>query len=861
MKKENTIAILAGVILLMAVILTYANHFHNGFHFDDSHSVVDNIYIRDMKNWKRFFTDATTFSSMPTNQSYRPLLTLTFALDYWLGGKLEPFYFHLSNFLFYVLQLILMYFLFLKIFNLAYEHKWNTWLTLFAVGWYGLHTAHAETINYISARSDSLSTLFVIMAFILYIFSPLATQWYLYLIPMILGTLVKPTALMFAPLLFLYILFFEQEASLKETGGGGERETGGRGNIHLSPYPRVPQSPSSPRGEGVKMASPTSLPLFFREKGSERLPAPNDNLKGFLKTLIITLPAFATSIVLYIFQGVMTPPTFFPSLSPVFNYLISQPFVFLHYVRTFFLPTALSADTDWGVLQSIFDYRFFIGAAFVIGLLIIAFLTSKQRKTRPIAFGILWFFLALLPSSSIIPFSEVMNDHRIFFPFVGLMISVCWGIGLLVFSYEKAIISHRLAHRLASVSLLLAGALILFAHAYGTRQRNKVWRTEESLWYDVTVKSPKNGRGLMNYGCCFMRKGEYGKALSYFEKALVYCPFYGNLFINLAIVKNALERAPAEVEGDFRKAQVYGPNYPASYFFYAKWLNQQKRDTEAVPLLIKTLQLSPSFMQARYLLMDIYALGHRGEELLIMAKETLNIDSHDQLALIYLQALSQEQPDLVPLIEVVKKNPTPENYLNLSLSYYQERQFEKCIEAAKRVLKLKPDYVEAFNNIGCAYIMLGEYEKAIQACEKSIKLKPDFQLAKGNLQWAYRVKDLEKSKQSISTAEDFYGLGLGYYKEGLYEKCIWACNEAIKLKPDYAEAYNNLCAAYNSIGRWDEATAACEKALTIRPDFTLARNNLEYANREYANHECTNREYANREHANREYANRHSKAK
>ena len=62
----------------------------------------------------------------------------------------------------------------------------------------------------------------------------------------------------------------------------------------------------------------------------------------------------------------MTPPTFFPSTTPLFNYLISQPFVFLHYVRTFFLPTALSADTDWEVLQSIVDYRFFIGTAFVI---------------------------------------------------------------------------------------------------------------------------------------------------------------------------------------------------------------------------------------------------------------------------------------------------------------------------------------------------------------------------------------------------------------------------------------------------------------------------------------------------------------
>ena len=45
--------------------------------------------------------------------------------------------------------------------------------------------------------------------------------------------------------------------------------------------------------------------------------------------------------------------------------------------------------------------------------------------------------------------------------------------------------------------------------AYGTRQRNIVWRTEESLWLDATIKSPDNGRGLMNYGVIQMDKGNY----------------------------------------------------------------------------------------------------------------------------------------------------------------------------------------------------------------------------------------------------------------------------------------------------------------------------------------------------------------
>ena len=79
-------------VLAVAALLAvaYSNHFHNGFHFDDSHSIEDNIYVRDLKHIPRYFTDATTFSVLPLNQSYRPVLQTTFAIDYWLGGGYTP---------------------------------------------------------------------------------------------------------------------------------------------------------------------------------------------------------------------------------------------------------------------------------------------------------------------------------------------------------------------------------------------------------------------------------------------------------------------------------------------------------------------------------------------------------------------------------------------------------------------------------------------------------------------------------------------------------------------------------------------------------------------------------------------------
>src|SRR5438270_946507 len=99
--REKAVAGLGGALLLAALVVAYANHFHNSFHFDDAHTIVTNAAIRSLRNIPRFFVDATTFSSLPSNQSYRPLVSTLFAIDYSLGAGpartgLQPFWFHLS---------------------------------------------------------------------------------------------------------------------------------------------------------------------------------------------------------------------------------------------------------------------------------------------------------------------------------------------------------------------------------------------------------------------------------------------------------------------------------------------------------------------------------------------------------------------------------------------------------------------------------------------------------------------------------------------------------------------------------------------------------------------------------------------
>jgi tetratricopeptide (TPR) repeat protein len=762
------------LIIIAATTLVYSNHFNNSFHFDDSHTIENNLFIRDIKNIPLFFKDATTFSSLPSNQSYRPIVSTTLAIDYWLGKGYDMFYFHLSALIVFLLQGILMFFFIFKMYNMSFKNNWNFYMAGVAVAWYLLHPANAETINYIIARSDLQSTFFVVLGFVLYMFSPWCKKNYIYLIPIGIGGLAKPTTVMFAPMLFFYILLFEQNMSLYQ---------------------------------------------IFQ--------------KQFRTQLIVVIkkaiPAFIFCAALYLIIDKLTPSTWESGGYSRFNFMITQPFVIVHYFTTFFLPLGLSADTDWEPLQKMGDIRFFIGCAFIIAMLYIAFKFSKDKRLRPVTYGILWFFLALIPSSSVIPFAEVLNDHRIFFPYIGLVISVCWTLGLLIMKYKKY--ADKLPVKYETL-VAMAVAVILLGYSYGTHERNKVWSTEESLWRDVTIKSPKNARGLMNFGLSQMAHGDYVEAERCFTKALTMWPYYSSLHINMGVVKNATgDKVAAETY--FKNATQYGGHQPDTWFFYGNFLCQQLRYAEAIPMLEKCIDLAPANIGARNVLMKAYNDTGDWDKLSVIARGTLDIMPGNTEAQQYLEASKNRKGKIEMMAEEIKKNPSAEKYFDLSLLYYQAGKYEKCIEAGLEAVKLKPDYADAYNNMCSAYTLIKQYDKAIEACNKAIAIKPDYQLAKNNLADAVtkldKIEHLEDEVKKEPTAENYLDLSLKYYQQAEYQKSVEACEKAIALKPNYAAAYSNMGAAYNMMKQWDKGIDACNKALKIDPEHRLAKGNLNWA--------------------------------
>ncbi len=225
-----------------------------------------------------------------------------------------------------------------------------------------------------------------------------------------------------------------------------------------------------------------------------------------------------------------------------------------------------------------------------------------------------------------------MNDHRMYFAFAGLTLSVVTTLGLLVIKKQQYFEKKKNYEY-----LLIAGFLIIGLNAYGVYQRNQVWRTEETLWKDVTEKSPKNGRGWMNYGLSLMGKGDFKEAIEAYKRAEITNPFYSYLFINFGIAYGALKDSIQAIN-HFEKGRALAPNDYNGYVYYARYCFEEQQLQKARELAEKAIELNPSSYMAREILMGVYQALKMWPQLESLAGSTLVLLPGDTKAMQFMEA-------------------------------------------------------------------------------------------------------------------------------------------------------------------------------------------------------------------------------
>ncbi len=151
----------------------------------------------------------------------------------------------------------------------------------------------------------------------------------------------------------------------------------------------------------------------------------------------------------------------------------------------------------------------------------------------------------------------------------------------------------------------------------------------------------------------------------------------------------------------------------------------------------------------------------------------------------------------------------------------------------KKILELSPNNPHALNNLGYLYAEYGVNTKLAQElCQRAVDMAPESPGFRDSLGWAaFKNRDFRKAEEELlksleikkNVYEPHYHLATVYYASENYEKAAEHYEQAIQLRPDSAEALNNLAYLYTE--RNLNIKRAIEMAETA---VQLEKNNASY---------------------------------
>lgn len=436
--------------------LAYSNCFGVPFVYDDVTSIVQNRVIRDLPA----FLQGEGLRFNPR----RFVTYLSLAINYRLGG-LDVTGYHVFNLAVHLITAVTLYLFALVTLKtprlcssrLA-RHAW--WVALFSALLFVAHPLQTEAVTYVVQRTTSLAAFFYLLCLLLYALAR-GKESRLPAVPLFAGSLVSALLAMLckeiAATLPLAVLLYE--VSFFTSSWRSRLRLLLPLSVLLSVVPLALLSGGRPAGELLSVAD-----RMTRE------------------TALISRT----------------------------QYLLTQFKVIAAYLRQLFVPYGQNIDHDIPLATG------FLAADVLPAFLLLAALLAfagwlyrngtRDAAWRLVGFGIFWFFLTLLVESSLIPIRDVMNEHRLYLPSIGIALAVSTALVLALGSRPRV--------------LLGLGSLLVAALGFATWQRNWVWQSELTLWQDAVRKSPDKGRPLHNYAKALSEAGEHGKAILHYQMAI-----------------------------------------------------------------------------------------------------------------------------------------------------------------------------------------------------------------------------------------------------------------------------------------------------------------------------------------------------
>lgn len=610
---------LVALAIALSCALVFANTLHNTFALDDQFRVINNPGIQRFWPPWRHFVDPRTMSTLDRITQYRPLLPLTLSINYALGGD-SPVGYHLGNL---ALQIIAS----LMGFSLCVEllRHWSgvplaRWRVLGAAGFaallFAIHPVSGIAVNYISARDLLLMQVFFLGMLLAYArmrrLGETLARWTV-VIALLAMSLLAKTNLVVAPLVVLAFDLILARSAL------GDRRMWLRAGL-----------------------SAAVVAAFF----------------------LLTRFALGFSDLEQVTQS---------GGSPLAYGLTQARLHLFHYLPHFWWPFSirLLPYTEPGRVT---DYRVWLGLLFVLSTIVLAW---RYRRTVPIvAFGIITYWILMLPESSILPFYQAAVDYR---PYAGSLFLFLAVISLLVEIFGQRRTSLGLA-----VFSLYAGAASIASNAH--------WRSGEVLW-SHSVNYGGDAVAHLNLAMSIADRRD-PRVREQLEEALRLEPNYALAHIDLCVLQLELGETAAALER-CEYAVTIAPSWPQSHYWLAFAYRRLGRARDAAAASARAAQLDPANLRYPY----------------EAARDAQVV---------------QDWAGSLSLIDVVRQRDP--DYQEVAFARGVALQMlgrtQEAIEEYVQFLRTHPDHAPANLNTGYGLMALGRCGEAVGYFERTLVLRP-----------------------------------------------------------------------------------------------------------------------------------------
>ncbi|MEN8262923.1 MAG: tetratricopeptide repeat protein [Nitrospirota bacterium] len=660
MKKDLIHKPLIHVLLIIILgFLAYSNTFEVPFVFDDTAVIVKNPIIKDL-NYFIEPSSASDFKKFFEYKTFRRRYVgyLTFAMSYKLNG-LDVAGYHIANLLIHIANALLVYFFILLSFKTPCLRRssikeYSGQVAVIAALLFVTHPIQTQAVTYIWQRVTSLTATFYLLSLLMYVKARFKYQ--------------------------------TTESSMKGTGTGLELKPA------LCYLISIISAVLAMKTKEIAFTLPITIGLFELMF-----------LEGKLRRRVLYLIPFLVAMLIIPLSLVGMDGPVGDLIGDVgeaaqetkdmskLDYLFTEFRVIVTYIRLIILPANQNLDYDYSIYHSFFNSGVFLSFLLLLSTISLGiYLWCRYRNTithtRLISFGIFWFFVTLSVESSIIPIRDVINEHRIYLPSIGVFLAI---------AATMIMKAERLRVRAKSVAAALL-VLIVISLTLVTYTRNMVWSDRIKLWEDVINKSPNKYRSQFNLGSAYQDQGSLDKAMEQYRTAIRLKPDFAKAYFNLGIIYKT-RGDNDEAMKHFKMAITFNPEFAQAHnnlgnVYQVKGLNEKaKQHFQAA------IKHDPYFAEPHYNLATVY----RTKGLIDKAIDEYNI-------------AIRLKPDYFSA------------HYNLGNAYAVKGRFDKAVKHYRFALNIRPDDPDVRNNLGVIYRATGSINKAIEEFLMVIKNKPDW---------------------------------------------------------------------------------------------------------------------------------------